>query len=352
MPFLTRKSGSTEARASMQRILGAGNGLVDELMNGLDDELVWEGDEYRPSKNASGVAGLNLSQGLSGSVERVQPKRLCGNMECASGWAMPWRNRRRPIFEAQWGCSGRCVLAMVQAAVRRELGDGGASTAATPHRHRVPLGLLMLAQGWITHPQLQKALAAHRESGTGRIGDWLMSECGLEPEQITRGLSMQWGCPVLTTEKFSPEAMALVMPKVFVANFGLLPLRVAGTQILYLGFAGQLDASAAFAVEQMTELKVESGVVEGSQFEAARSRLLACDGVETKLESAEDRDSLAARITAILEQKQPIASRMVRLHQYYWLRIWLESGALGKAGNLPVTSEDVMDYVFTVGSRS
>ena len=45
----------------------------------------------------------------------------------------------------------------------------------------------MLAQGWITHPQLQKALEAQRENGTGRIGDWLISECGLEAEQITRG---------------------------------------------------------------------------------------------------------------------------------------------------------------------
>jgi hypothetical protein len=209
----------------------------------------------------------------------------------------------------------------------------------------------MLAQGWITHPQLQSALAAQRESGTGRIGDWLMSECGLQPEQITRGLSMQWGCPVLTTETFSPEAMALVMPRVFVENFGLLPLRVAGTRILYLGFASQLDASAAFAVEQMTKLKVESGVVEGAEFEGARSRLLACDGVETKPEPAEDRDAMAARITAILEQRQPVASRLVRMHQYYWLRIWLESGAFGREGSLPVTGEDVVDYVFTVGSQ-
>jgi hypothetical protein len=112
-----------------------------------------------------------------------------------------------------------------------------------------------------------------------------------------------------------------------------------------------LDASAAFATEQMTELKVESGVVEGTSFEAARRRLLACDGVEMKLEAAEDKDAMAARITAILEQKQPIASRLVRLHQYYWLRIWLESGALGRQGNVPVTSEDVNDHVFTVGAQ-
>src|SRR5260370_40482273 len=99
-------------------------------------------------------------------------------------------------------------------------------------------------------------------------------------------MCMQWGCPMLTTEGFSPEAMALVVPKVFVEKIGLLPLRVAGSRILYLGFADQLNASAAFAMEQMTELKVESGVVDGASFEAARSRLLACDGVEIELEAA------------------------------------------------------------------
>jgi hypothetical protein len=331
MPFLMRKT--VEANAFVQGTQ-ASNGAA------------WEADEYTPSKTAAGLDGL----GVPAPLRQVQQRRLCGNAECMSGWTLPWRNRRRPIFEAQWGCSGRCVLAMVRAAVRRELGDGGA-LSPTPHRHRVPLGLLMLAQGWITHPQLQKALAAQRESGTGRIGEWLMRECGVEADQIVRGLSMQWGCPVLTTEGFSPEAMALVVPKLFVEKFGLLPLRVAGSRILYLGFGDRLDASAAFAAEQMTELKVESGVVEGASFEAARSRLLACDGVEMKLEAAEDKDAMAAKITAILEQKQPIASRLVRLHQYYWLRMWLESGALaGKAGNLPATSEDVKDYVFSVGT--
>jgi hypothetical protein len=335
MPFITKKIGDAEARTRMQGVLGT------------RDAIAWDGDEYKPSKNISGV---NVS-GLPASLALIQQCRVCGNAECAGGWTMPWRNRRRPIFEGQWGCSGRCVLAMARSAVRRELGDGDVSASSALHRHRVPLGLLMLAQGWITHAQLQRALAAQRESGTGRIGDWLMSECGIAAEQIVRGLSMQWGCPVLTTEGFSPEAMALVMPRVFVEKFGLLPLRVAGSRILYVGFADRLDASAAFATEQMTDLKVESGVVEGSQFEVARGRLLACDGVDMKQERVEDKDAMAGRITAILEQKQPISSRLVRLHEYYWLRLWLERGAFGRAGTLPVAAEDMRDYVFTVRSQ-
>jgi hypothetical protein len=335
MPFLTKKTGGTEAGQLLPSALGANNGLA------------WDGVVYAPSKIAAELNG----PGLFSSPGQAPQRRLCGNAECANGWTRPWRNRKRPIFEAQWGCSGRCVLTMVQAAVRRELGDSGTSTVAAPHRHRVPLGLLMLAQGWITHPQLQKALAAQRESGTGRIGEWLMSECGLEADQVVRGLSMQWGCPVLTIEGFSPENMALVMPRVFAEEFGILPLRVAGSRILYLGFADRLDASAAFAMEQMTELKVESGVVEAAQFEVARERLLASEGVEMKLETTKDKDTMAARITAILEQKQPIASRLVRLHHYYWLRLWLERGVFGKAGSVPVTHEDVVDYVFTIAAQ-
>ena len=280
----------------------------------------------------------------------AEQQRLCGYAECSSGWTVPWRSRKRPVFEGQWGCSGRCVLALVRAAVQRELGDG--VVGSQPHRHRVPLGLVMLAQGWITHPQLRRALEAQRENGSGRIGDWLVSECGLDAEQITRGLSMQWSCPVLPMKGFAPEAMALVMPRVFVDEFGLLPLRVAGSRILYLAFEDRLDAAAALAIEQMTELKVESGLVDGKEFQPARRQLLEHESVPVKIEVAADSHALSARITAIVEQKQPVASRLVRLHQYYWLRLWLERGAISGVGSLPKNSEDVRDFVFTLGGRA
>lgn len=312
------------------------------------EALLWEGDAYLP--NSSPERGPD-EVGLPASLAPVQ-RRLCGHVDCSNGWTMPWRSRRRPIFEDQWGCSGRCVLAMVREALRRETGDGITRAATTPHRHRVPLGLLMLAQGWITHPELQRALEAQRRNGTGKIGEWLIAECGLEAEQITRGLSMQWNCPVLSAEGFLPETMALVMPGFFVERFGVMPLRIAGSRILYLAFEDGLDASASLAIERMTGLKVESGVLSEVHLRAARNRLLQCDAVETKLEAVSDAYTLAGRITAVLEQKQPVASRLVRLHQYYWLRLWLEDGTTGKSGRLPVSREDMCDFVFSVGPQS
>lgn len=320
MPFLTKKTADMRATSLAPSIPGMGSGLA------------WPEDEYRRP---------NLR-------ETVPQRRLCGHIECANGWTLPWRSRRRPIFEGHWGCSGRCVLGLVEAAVGRELRDAVNHDMPSQHRHRVPLGLMMLSQGWITQAQLQKALSAQRENGTGRIGDWLKSECGLSAAQIMRGVSMQWGCPVLCVEGFSPDLMALVLPKIFVERLGVLPLRVAGSRILYLGFSERLDASTALATEQMAQLKVESGVVDADQFEAARSKLLACDGAELKVETTRDKDSMATRITAILEQKRPIESRLVRLHEYYWLRMWLEHGSISKVGTLPSTGEDVLDYVFSL----
>jgi hypothetical protein len=102
----------------------------------------------------------------------------------------------------------------------------------------------------------------------------------------------------------------------------------------------------------MTELKVESGLVRTEEYSAARRNLLECNGVPVKTETVTDPDSLAGRVTVILEQKQPVASKLVRVHQYYWLRLWLETGAKSGQGTLPRGSEDVQDYVFTVGGAS
>ena len=282
-----------------------------------------------------------------------QVSRGCGSVECSGGWARPWRSKKRPIFEGQWGCSGRCVLAMVRTAMRRETRDRRAvPQTGGVHRHRVPLGLVMLAQGWITHPQLKAALQAQRQSGSGRIGDWLVSECGLGVEQVTRGLSVQWSCPVLTTDGFSARDMALVMPRRFVEEFGMVPLRVAGGRLLYLGSEDRLNASVAYAVEQMSGLKVESGLVDGGHIEEAKARLLDAEAIQVTVESLGDEDSLAARMTAVLEHRQPFMSRLVRLHQYYWLRLWLESGTRGAAGSLPRSAEDMQDCLFTVGGSA
>jgi hypothetical protein len=282
----------------------------------------------------------------TGTGERI----VCGSVVCKGHWTPPWKSRLYPNFEGHWACSSRCLWSMVQMATAREVGDGWRDDMAQQHVHRIPLGLVMLAQGWITHPQLRKALDSQRVSGAGRIGGWLVSECGIETDSVTRGLSVQWNCPVLTTERFSPEAMALALPRLFIEKYGILPLRVAGSKILYAGFEDQLDASSVFAVGQMSGLRTECGVVGEVKFREARKLLLECRFAEVTRREVPDRDMLVRTVARVIEQRQPRASRLVRLHQHYWLRIWSEYGASGVS--LPSRPGDVSDFLFTIGHQA
>jgi len=341
MPLLNRGGETRRGLGGLEQISGSPERV--EL------SLLPRGEEYRlnaVSERRPGGLDLAMRAMMKSSADEHTE---CGSVTCKSRWTFPWKSKRHPIFEERWACSGRCLLAMVKAAVTREAGDGSRDGVEVQHQHRVPLGLIMLSQGWITHPQLQRALEAQRSGSVGRIGDLLVSECGLEAEWVTRGLSVQWGCPVLTTDGFSPKAMALALPRVFIERFGILPLKIAGSKILYVGFEDHLDASSAFAVEQMSGLRAESGVVVEDRFRDARARLLSCEFAPVTEYRVPDRDTMATAMAAIIERKATVASRLVRLRQYYWLRAWTEGGNYRRGGNLPAKAGDATDHLFTVG---
>jgi hypothetical protein len=298
---------------------------------------------------AQGLGRIRFSEGSLATLPVAVQGTVCGAPGCTNGWMKPWKSRQRPVFEDDWGCSARCLHTMVYAAVRREMGDATSDAAEVPHRHRVPLGLVLLAQGWITHPQLQAALAAQRESGEGKIGEWLTRHCGLPEERIARGLGVQWNCPVLSLQGFSPRTMAMVMPKRFVAEFGLIPVRAAGSTILYVAFQEKLKAAAALGLEQMCGLKVESGLLTTTQMESARTRVLAAESVPVRIRQVNDADGLTIAIVKLLEQKQPVGARLVRIHQYYWMRVWTEEASMPSRGGTQTTIEDTEDHIFLVG---
>jgi hypothetical protein len=255
-----------------------------------------------------------------------------------------WRGQKF-YFEGEWMCGDECLRQAVAGALRREVGDTALRSPGQmgvgPHRHRVPLGLVLLAQGWITHPQLQQALEAQRRTGQGRIGGWLQAECGLEERQVTRALSMQWSCPVLGVEGFEPAKMAQMVPRAFVERLRLLPLRLtgnaaAGSGRLYLAFEEHLDAAAEFALERMLEVKVESGLIDGTAFELAHRRLMESRFNAETVRVVKEFDEVVAAAVEAIEQARPAESRLVRLHGFYWLRMWLSRG-------------DTEDLIFKMG---
>lgn len=281
------------------------------------------------------------------SLGPLPARQVCGNPICNGGLFAFLKDRRRPIFEGRWACSSKCVQMLVQTAVRREAAENAAPSEQ--YRHRFPMGLIMLRQGWITHAELQRALHAQQQAGSGRIGNWLISECGLNEEHVNRALGLQWQCPVLTTEGFDPLRMALSVPRVLIEQSGIVPLKVVGNRMLYVGFNDHMDAAACFAIERMSGVKVHSGLLTAGQLLEARRILEEHDAIEMTLEHAASPDAITERVTLALVKAQPRAARLVRFHQFYWLRMWLESGAMTSGeGGIPIVPRDVQDRVYVM----
>lgn len=255
------------------------------------------------------------------SVESAFLLNTCMNPDCSTSWIRLWRRRQVPRFEGQWACSPECMRVLVEQAVERELGDG---TPLEPqqHQHRIPLGLLMLSQGWITQEQLRTALEAQRASGKGRIGAWLMRQCDLPEERVTRALSMQWGCPVLSLANHQPEMVATMIPRILLDTYGMVPLRTGSSRLAYLAFEDRMDSTVALAVGRMSGLRIETGVVTGSQFLHAHERMMAAVFPKSQLIEAKNTSVVAREVASAVERVRPHHAKLVRMHRHFWLRLW------------------------------
>lgn len=246
----------------------------------------------------------------------------CSNPRCNNRWLRFLHRRETPVFEGGWCCSASCTRARVASALSREMDARG--SARESHRHRIPLGLALLEQGWIAQSDLRAALAAQRSAGCGRLGGWLVRQGKASEELVTRALGLQWSCPVLEMEPHTPEGLTMLLPRLFVDAFGALPLRVAAEKLLYLGFEDHLDPALALAVERMSGLHVESGLVRESEFRPAHDRMLQAHYPAVELIEAATEPALALALAKVLERARPIESRLVRVHECLWLRMWFK----------------------------
>jgi len=294
---------------------------------GPERELISAHDAARPS------AG-HTWPGQFRAGDKPGILRTCANPRCASGWIRLWRSREGPIFEGGWCCSVRCTRALVEAALRREMDARGA--ARETYRHRIPLGLAMLEQGWITPGELRTALAAQRTTGSGKLGEWLVRQRTASEELVTRALGLQWGCPVLSMEFHNPEDLTVLLPRLFIDAFGALPLRVAAGKILYLGFEDRVDPALALAAERMTGLHVEAGLVQGSLFRPAHARALESRFPSVELIEAATEQALATALAKALEELRPVEAQLKRVHDCIWLRVWRrrQTGPLPDLGSI------------------
>jgi hypothetical protein len=148
---------------------------------------------------------------------------------------------------------------------------------------------------------------------------------------------------VLPLEFHDAEALTPLLPRLFVEAFGALPLRVAAGRLLYLGFEDRLDPVVSLAVERMSGLRVESGLVQGSLFRPVHARMLSATFPPLELIEAASEPALVHALAKSIERARPIESRLVRVHNCLWLRMWRRA----QGGPMP-ERDSVQDLICTI----
>jgi hypothetical protein len=255
-------------------------------------------------------------------LEPSQPP--CALASC-SGPQSLWqrfRQRHRPngtFLQGAFYCQPQCL----ETALINQLSRLRVIAPSPPPPNRIPLGLLMVARGKLTHVEVQAALEAQRRARYGKIGEWI-EKLGFATEQeVTNALALQWGCPVATS--FDPTTVQSLanIPLPILEAFQMLPLNYAvATNTLYLAFGERVDHAALYAIEKILTCRTQPCVAGrksiARQLEFMRQLPRTTDVEFGPMHDLAEMARIAASYTARLS---PDELRLSRIGRFIWLRL-------------------------------
>jgi hypothetical protein len=247
----------------------------------------------------------------------------CGERGCNLKRRM-WR--RIGCWNGRIGLQGSfyCAPQCFENAARECFSDACISgVAASPVRHRIPLGLLMLSRGQLTDWQLRVALQAQQVNGHRRIGEWLEKLGFATEQQVTTALALQWACPVLAWKAPRDARCARMLPYRLLERFRMLPVQfVAVSGMFYVAFCDGIDYTALYAIEQMLDCRTEACLISRSSMDRELERM----GHETRtgdllFESWRDPDAMAHITCSYALKLGAEQVRIVGCGEYIWVRL-------------------------------
>jgi hypothetical protein len=182
---------------------------------------------------------------------------VCGLGACSgpkSSWSRLWGQRGGAFLQGVFYCRRQCL----ETALTAQLARLHALPPVAPPANRIPLGLLMVARGWLTHEQVVVALDAQQRAQTGQIGEWFERLGFATEQQVTSALGLQWGCPV--THSLEPAASLPMgpIPLGILEAFQMMPLHfVPATNTIYLAFGQRVDHAALYAIEKLLDCRTQ-----------------------------------------------------------------------------------------------
>jgi hypothetical protein len=226
---------------------------------------------------------------------------------------------RTPGFwfnEAQWFCSARCLEESLEDQLLASFLE---DRNPAPIRTAMPMGLMMLARGVISDPQLRDAIAMQQSSGE-KIGVCLQRLGSISDEAIASVVATQWGCPVFPSESVQP-ACSMLIPLSLVERYRMLPVHlVTQGNRLFVGFCDRIDYTALVSIEHMLACKTEACVILDPTFLQVldyRKRDTSGEVAVTRPQSAAE---TARMIRSYAQQTRTNAIRLRAMDGNIWVR--------------------------------
>jgi hypothetical protein len=253
-------------------------------------------------------------------VESSEPP--CALASCTRPHSLWHRLRHRPsgtFLQGVFYCQPQCLeTALIGQLSRLRV------TAPSPQLpNRIPLGLLMVARGKLTHIEVRAALEAQRRARYGKIGEWI-EKLGFATEQeVTTALALQWGCPVASS--FDPSTIQSPgsIPLPILEAFQMVPLSyAAATNTLCLAFGERVDHAALYAIEKILDCRTQPCVAGrksiARQLDFMRQLPRPCEVEFGPMNDLAEMARIASSYTARLSPEQV---RLSRVGRFIWLRL-------------------------------
>lgn len=262
----------------------------------------------------------------------------CASLSCEGRktlWQKLRLHRAGAFLDGKFYCQSKCLETALVTGISRLR----ALAHPAPPPNRIPLGLLMVARGKLTHLEVRAALEAQRRARYGKIGDWFEKLGFASEHDVTAALALQWGCPLVSSFDLGIVESPGSIPLPILESFQMLPANyAAATNTLYLAFGERVDHAALYAIEKTLNCRTQPCVADrkriARQLETVRQL-----GRPGEVEFLTHDLSEMARITAsYVNRINPQEVRLCRVGNFIWLRLRARTAATNLVFNLQPNS--------------
>jgi hypothetical protein len=239
--------------------------------------------------------------------------------------------RTGSFLDEKFYCQPRCLETALVAQISRLYSMPSAMQAP----NRIPLGLLMVARGKLTHCEVQAALEAQRRARYGKIGDWLEKLGFASEEDVTAALALQWGSPLVSSFDLGVVDTPGNIPLPILDAFQMLPANYAATtRTLYLAFGERVDHAALHAIERTLACRIQPCVASRKQIACRLESMQQLNRPGDVEFVTRDLREITRIASSYMNRISPQDVHLSRVGHFIWLRLRARSEATNLVFNL------------------